>query len=203
MTLFSLSGASRSGKTTLARRVAAKLSIGCHEVSVAKIGREAGFEMVSNMPLPVRLEAQEKLLEQFVVNIRKLDQPHILDRCPIDFIMYMLAEVNMHAGPPELMTRIHAYTERCIDVTKTYFDTVLALRPLPFYQVDPDKPPENPAYQWHGQYLIEGAINRLRPRVQTGFITITNFEDRVRAVSEMLEVRLVAIVDKRQSASLH
>lgn len=157
---FGLTGASGSGKTTLAKEIAEKMNIPYHDASITRIMKANGLDPVGpTAPLDERIAAQEKLLDQFIAEIRSLDRPFISDRTPIDMIGYMLGEITMRNSTQEQGERAFAYAAKCLNTTRELFDAVLVLRPLPFYENTETRPPQNAAYQFETQLIMEGALS--------------------------------------------
>jgi hypothetical protein len=200
--MYALSGAHRTGKTTLAIEVANKLGIHYHDASTSKIAKAAGINIVGDLSIAERLTAQELILDKFIEGVKAAPRPAICDRCPLDMIGYMLAEVTMHNTPLELHQRIQDYVEKCLAMATLHFDMVLMLRPLPTYKVDPDKPPPNVAYQSAVQYAIEGAAQQAAD-LHSGVVLTTNFEGRVEAVSNAIKTRLEQLVEETRSLTRH
>jgi len=157
---FACVGSHRSGKSTLAKALAERLDIPYFDASVSKIMSEGGFNGVADLPMIKRIEAQEYLIEKHWELTQKLPRPFITDRSPLDMIGYMLGEVTMHNTGPQLAERIQRYVKRCLWVTDNTYAGVIILRPLPVYEVDPTKPPENRAYQSLIQTIVEGSARQ-------------------------------------------
>ncbi|MBO6509737.1 MAG: hypothetical protein JJ979_14890 [Roseibium sp.] len=164
--IFGLSGAHRSGKSTLAKDVA----------------EAYGIEF---MDLQTRLEAQEKLLETHISMLQIPSAPTIIDRTPLDMAGYMLAELGMHSDP-DIGARVATYAQKCINATLNYYSAVVVVRPLPFYEVDPTKPPENIGFQNHHQYLVEGLLPQIRGIVSTATIVTDDRQERAYQTGQFL-----------------
>jgi predicted ATPase len=200
--IFGFSGASRTGKTTLAKLVADRMKIHYHDASVTKIMREFGIDPVSDVPLFQRLEAQELLLTKFMDAIKAAPRPAVCDRTPLDMIGYMLGEVTMHNLPVELHDRVQSYVDRCITETERHFDMVVAVRPLPHYKADPTKPPPNRAYQSAVQFLIEGACMNT-DNLHSACMTFTDLEERADAACTMFAERVEDLLAEKAQNSVH
>jgi hypothetical protein len=156
---FGITGASCSGKTTLAKGVAQAMNIHYHDASVTRLMKEAGVDPVGpTMPIEVRLEAQEHLLKAYIKEIKAIPGVFITDRTPIDMIAYTLGEITMNNCTEEQGRRVFDYMFRCLAATAQLFDTILVLRPFPNYESSPTRPSVNTAYQWETQLLMEGAL---------------------------------------------
>ena len=154
--MFGLSGAHRTGKTTLAQDVAVKLGIHFHNASVSKILKErCGIDPVLITDLGERIKAQGVLLDVYLEQLALAPRPAITDRTPLDMAMYMMGECGMHSDP-ELGEQVWKYAERCVFATEKHFDSVFIVAPLPHYVAEEGKPANNRGYQWHLQFLLRG-----------------------------------------------
>jgi len=200
--MFGFAGAHRTGKTTLAKAVAERLGIRYYDASVSRIMMEKQIHSVSDLPILQRIEAQEYLLQRHLEDIAKLPRPCITDRTPLDFIGYMLGEITMHNTPPEFHQRIGLYVDTCVAAVRMHYDTVILCRPLPVYEVDPTKPPENVAYQMKVQFLIEGASCCVKP-TQVGTLKTVDFNERLESSVKLVASQLNDIAADRANYSLH
>lgn len=159
--IFGLAGASGVGKTTLAIAVAKEMKIHYFDASVSAMAKELGYDPVSDMTPGERITMQFAIFDKFLDRVNNAPRPMISDRTPLDFIAYMLGEVTMHNTDPKLSARIDEYVGQCLAAADTFFDTIIIVRPLPTYQVAPNRPPLNRAYQAHIQYIIEGTMETI------------------------------------------
>lgn len=183
--ILGLAGSHRSGKTTLARAVAARGGIAFYDGSFGRLARTLGFESVARMSVVQRLTMQNRVLDLYDREIQSEVADRITDRTPLDMLAYLMAEVGMHAGLEEAASKaIVAYRNRCIALTRDLFDDVFLLQALPVYVVADGKPSDDPAYQTHIQTLIEGAIFAAR-----GTLPITAID------TFAPDLRLAAVLD--------
>lgn len=200
--IYGISGAHRSGKTTLAKAVAERTGITYLDASVSKIMKENGFNAVGNMDLGKRLEAQKILLDVHREMLESQSGPVITDRTPVDFAAYMLCEVNMHSDP-ELGDIVHDYMVECLNLVCTHYDGLLVARPLPYYQVEEGKPSENKAYQWNLNMTIEGIMSYLSGSITFGVLSGIEFDGRVNAVTEFVNSLKSQTANSLTPAVLH
>lgn len=187
--ILGLAGSHRSGKTTLARAVAARGGIAFYDGSFGRLARTLGFESVTRMSVVERLTMQNRVLDLYDREIRLDAADRITDRTPLDMLAYLMAEVGMHAGLEETASRaIVAYRDRCVALTRDLFDDVFLLQPLPVYVVADGKPSDDPAYQAHIQALIEGAIFASRGTLPITTIDTYAPDQRLAAVLAALPV---------------
>lgn len=178
--MYGISGSSRSGKSTLAKALAQTLNLPYVDSSTTALMKQSGYNPVANMSIADRIDAQEKLLISYVLLMQKAPRVFITDRTPIDMLAYTLAEVTMHNTNAEISQRINLYAERCMNATGNLFSLLFVTRPLPFYEVAPDKPPPNSAYQSHIHLLIEGAVHACS--VPWMIVSTDTVENRVKQV---------------------
>lgn len=167
------------------------MGIPFYRSTITETMKEGGFAAVSDMDLETRIRAQEYVLARHVevMSSTTLSRPCITDRTPLDMLAYMMGEVTMHNTPQEFWGRINAYREAAIRATDMHFDTIICLRPLPVYEVDPDKPPPNPAYQWEIQHLIEGA-GRMCRGANVGHCETNDLQGRVEGCAAVFAAAL-------------
>jgi len=202
--MFAFVGASRTGKTTLAKAAAETLGWHYYDGSFGLAAKRLGFEAVRPQTVLERIEMQEAVLGDHVLQLESLPRPCITDRTPLDYIGYTLAEVGMHAlEDTQLMHRIHRFVETCLHVTRQHYDTVIACRPLAHYAEEEGKPPVNPAYQWHVQWIIEGAMNQVNDVVQDAYLKTDDHELRLEAAVEVFAKQFEERLAGREFLTLH
>lgn len=200
--MFALSGAHRTGKTSLAKALSERLGIPYLDCNVTPELEAAGYDQVAALSLEMRLACQEKRLELHMAKIESAPRPCITDRSPLDLAAYTIAEFNMHSDPG-LAAQAQSYVQRCINLTMIHHDTIIAVRPLPFFTVEEGKPPPNVGFQWHIQHLVEGFMVVASKIVQPVFLDITEFDARVAGASNVIAQRLQAMSEWREAVTSH
>lgn len=203
--MFAFVGAHRSGKSTLARRISADLGYHFYEASFGRMAKELGFDAVADLTLEERMKMQEAVLARYQAEINDLPRPCITDRTPLDMMAYMMAEVGMHSQlDPEMAARIVRYKDACIDIVARFFGCLVVCRPLPAYVFEVGKPPENVAFQWHIQMLIEAGVDRAQFRgVCIGYLNSFDLEVRALCASQLFESQLKDMQARRLAACCH
>lgn len=204
--IYGLSGVSGSGKSTLAHQAAQSLDLTLVETSITGMGRKAGFDVVAPMGLRDRIALQKSLFAQFEALLRDLKGPAILDRTPLDLVIYLLAEFHMHSG--EELTKADLfwaadYVRACQALTEIYFDHVFVTTPLPIYRVDKEggvRPPMNPAYQMHGHLILIGTLFDLKGNLEFTILDSADQGDRLEALADTIGHRLHFIHEQRHTA---
>lgn len=199
--MYGLAGASRTGKTTLARKLSEELGIPFLDSSTTVLARKAGFNMVANMSIEDRISAQELLLKGYMELVEEAGKLFVTDRTPFDMLAYTLAEVSMHSCSAELGQRISDYGKACIAAGENTFAMVLHVAPLPSYEEQSDKPPLNKAYQDHIHLLIGGAL--MDSSVPTMLVEDGSVEERVRRVLLSLQRYLENVKESNAQEIIH
>lgn len=200
---FGITGSHRSGKSTLAKDIAASLHIPYHDASVTKVMQEAGVNAVGNLSLEERMNAQEFMLDKTIEILAKVPRPFITDRTPIDMIGYTMGELTMHNSSIEMGNRIADYAKRCIKATEDNFAMVFVLEPLPVFAVDPNKPPPNLGYQQMVQYIMEGAALNVRASTKIRFVSTADHAERMAIVEHNISGMFASELLEAKAASLH
>jgi predicted ATPase len=201
--LFGLAGAHRSGKSTLARRLADKLNMHYAPFQTTELMRAAGYDGVANLSVEDRMTAQERLLDAALAFYDALPRPVITDRTPLDMLGYLLAEIGMHGTPPDIADRAASYHERALQETRLRFDAIMVLRPLPHYEADPTKPPPNRAYQWHHQFIVEGAAMNLGYPIDLMLLTMHPLDERIETAGKFIESSMITLRQELEAVSIH
>jgi len=200
--MIGFTGASRTGKSTLARLSAENLGFTYHEMRTAEIMAGGGFENIGNLPIEERIAAQEFYLKRYEEIIAELPRPVMVDRTPLDLIGYMMAEVGMHATTVEQGERIRQFSERALTLANRNFGIIFIPMPLPTYQVADGKAPPNAAYQWHTHWIMEGAAQMMRGPTMVR-ISALDLETRVNGVCEVIVNWMEKNAQERASSHLH
>jgi hypothetical protein len=206
--LYGISGAHRSGKTTLARKISEDLNIEFYETSTTKVAREFGFDPCAPMTLSDRVALQVHLLNNHLTMINKLPRPLIVDRTPLDFLGYTMGEFHMQSHllvDPETLAIANTLIDQCLEATALNYDMVFFLSRLDGYAIDPTKsqPAENPVYQRHHAMLIQGALMELEGQLQFAVIDDTDFDFRRDYVHSAIVARIDQIDQQRNTAPFH
>lgn len=202
--LFGISGASGTGKTTLAKLVAEDLGIEYMPTSITECAKRHGFDAVGHLSLTQRIRLQQHLLEDHIEMVCQAPRPLIVDRTPIDMIGYMLAELDMHShmrATPEELEAIEDYVTLCGEMTTSLYDYVFILGQLDGYEEAPTRPADNRAYQTHSQLIMMGAILRLHGKFNYAYLPFTDLEKRREGLHDTIVQRLNELERLRSSAA--
>lgn len=180
---IALTGAHRTGKSTLARLFADVNGVDMVASSVSGIALRYDFDMDSDRrDEPAYREMQEVILNTMEKSFRgKTD--FISDRCPLDAAAYMLADMQANTGSPMFQEGVLQYIDRAIRLTDELFDTVILVPPGISFEPMDGKPGSNLAYQEHHHLLVRGLMDQLT--IPNGFIARDNLklDDRLDALN--------------------
>lgn len=202
--IYGLTGAHRSGKSTLARKIADDMGLHFLKIETAEVAKRHGFNPVAPMTYAQRTELQQILFDDFCKQLEEAPRPVITDRTPLDHIAYLLCETTMLSGQEltaEQMAKLDAFIGRALDYTTTAFDAIVCLAPLPTYEAAADKPPPNVIYQFGYAQTIWGLLYSLREKLSYISIENADFDVRCETVSSLIGHRLNWIQNERQKAA--
>ncbi|TDW20497.1 AAA domain-containing protein [Rhizobium azibense] len=205
--LYGVCGTHRSGKTTVAKALAEQLGIEFLDSSF-DVAKKFGYNPVGRMSLKDRMAMQILVLEDHIEKLKAAPRPLVTDRTPLDYFAYTLAQFGMtsHEQADELTLRAaHAFAEKCLEETKTYYDMVFIMDPLKVYAVDPTKatPTANPAFQLHIHALIHGAVSQIHSHINYAMVPFMPVQERVDFIAQNIVERMNEIDDLRVSEGMH
>lgn len=149
-----LSGAHRTGKTTVAQTISAQTTIPFLYTNTSEIMRRAGVDPTLRMPFATRLRVQLRILEAYEELFQTQPPPFITDRTPIDLMAYTLADITSSTEAD--FTALKHYLDRCFAVANEVFETIVIIQPgIPLIKAS-GKAALNPAYIEHLNTLILG-----------------------------------------------
>jgi hypothetical protein len=156
--MLGLSGAHRTGKTTLARAYAEATGVSFLQTSASGTFARMGLDPKVDYPLDVRLDIQEEILKDLGEAYAKASPPFVTDRTPIDLMAYTLADVQRTNVGPELDARLTSYIERCYDLANRTFPVILVVQPGIALKEEAGKAPAVQSYIEHIHSLIIGMV---------------------------------------------
>jgi hypothetical protein len=154
------------------------------------------------LDLPDRLSLQEQLLSDYEALLGTLKDHVIIDRTPIDFACYLMAEIHMQAHlnlTDDEIERVCAYMDRCKAMIQENFDFVFHLTPLGFYEQSPDRPALNAAYQYHCDLIMRGMLLETSGRLNHAVVYATDIGRRQDFIHETISSRLNAVERRKRS----
>ncbi len=152
-----ISGAHRTGKTTLAKRFAEETGVHFLKTSASATFERLGFSPKLDYPFETRMQIQSEILSDMMADYAKAPKMFITDRTPIDLMAYTLADVGRETIQSEDTGFIlRNYLETCVEVTAKYFHGIVIIQPgIPIVE-EKDKAPGNYGYLQHINNLVVG-----------------------------------------------
>lgn len=200
--IIGLTGAHRTGKTTLAKAYAEAHGLSFMETPVSAIFAELGFHPGVPMTFKERMDVQEVVLERLEAIYKTATVTGaITDRTPLDMIAYTMADAIGDTVPEDQQQRFANYVQKCLDVTNKYFSTLVLIQPGVGLVPAEGKAALNLAYIEHLSMLILGFLGDGRLKVRGFSMRRSNLsmESRLealtlmhRAVTETAENELAA-----------
>lgn len=176
-----LSGAHRTGKSTIAARFAEKNDCPFINSSASQVAKELGLKVDLNMLPADRRRFQDAVLAAFSTRYETEagNGLFVTDRTPLDFAAYSL--VDWRPGCEEHDTWLLDYVRRCYEVTSRFFYIVGVIQPGIPYVTGEGKPSPNTVYQELLNTVIMGLARD--PDVDAGLVVLprdcTDNETRV------------------------
>lgn len=166
--MIGLTGAHRTGKSTLAQVISDQYQIPLLSSSASRVASEVGFDLARPHTFNERMNFQDKVLDAYLTDAKKLPVKFVTDRTPIDMAAYALSDLPEHSHDDYV--RFLAYLGRCFEATQRLFTAVFWIRPGIPYVAEPGKPPSSLAYQFKIDALIGGLLQH--PSCMGNFIRI-------------------------------
>lgn len=149
-----LCGSHRTGKTTLARQVAAQRHMEFLETTTSSVFARNGLNPSEPMDFSTRIWIQDKVVDAAVEVWQAASGPFISDRTPIDMLAYTLADIQ---GKSEVdFTALEKYMEHCFSVTNRFFSRLVVVQPAIPLVHEEGKAALNKAYMEHLNFLVMG-----------------------------------------------
>tara|TARA_B100002049_G_scaffold206735_1_gene167389 strand:- start:1254 stop:1859 length:606 start_codon:yes stop_codon:yes gene_type:complete len=183
--MLGLTGAHRTGKTTLARAYAELADIPFIETNVGAIAQVMGIPVDRPIPFASRMLLQQALLAHFTELFKEAGGVFISDRTPLDLIAYTLADArNCTSGVMEVI--VSKYVTACLNLTDRYFGGVLILQPGIPIAAEEGKAEPNTAYMAQFNAIVRGvAFDLNRCRAMLCRPSVTALDQRVEMLDTM------------------
>lgn len=157
--MYGLAGSHRSGKTTLARDLAADLGIEFLETKVGDVFTDLGLDPKQPLSFGDRLDVQNKILRNMETQFAlRNGAAFIADRTPFDVLGYTLADVQRDTLDDAMRDRVHAHVGVAVQVAQEYLRGVMLVRPLPDQGNVHGKAQACPVYMRHVYILIRDML---------------------------------------------
>jgi predicted ATPase len=185
-----LCGSHRTGKTTLARKLATHHDIAFVESSVTAVFKQHFFnhnplKPDAKMDFEARLWIQQRILEAAEQLWQHAPLAFVTDRTPLDFMAYTLCDIQ---GATQVhFEELAEYLDRCFAVTNQFFTRIVVVQPgIPLIYAE-GKAALNQAYIEHLNTVILGLCHdeRLHCPVTVIKRNILDIEQRVTVTSHL------------------
>lgn len=154
-----LTGAHRTGKSTLAKLYSEKYEIPFICTQVSKIIKDLGYSANIQYDVNTRIKIQGVVLEETAKLWESQTTPFITDRTPIDMIGYMVANATQEELTKEFDPIFQEYIEKCLYFTNKYFNKIVIVPPaIPVVEAD-GKANTTKTYIGHIAYVINGVVD--------------------------------------------
>lgn len=155
-----LCGGHRTGKTTLAKKLAQKNALPLVITRTGEVFAAHGLDPAARMDFATRLQIQEKVLQAAERHWQAAEAGFVTDRTPLDFIAYTLADIQ---GDSEVaFAALETYIEHCLNAAQRYFQLLILVQPgIPLVH-ETGKAALNPAYIEHLNTILLGLCHEPR-----------------------------------------
>lgn len=188
--MIGLTGAHRTGKTTLAKKYAEKHKIPFVETSVSKIYQELGYDPSFTYDFVTRLGIQEEILQRVdAVYSRYAGETFITDRTPLDMIAYTLADAIGDRVPESSYERLGKYVQDCYASANKRFGMILLIQPGIKLVHEEGKAALNRSYIEHLNSLIFGLTVDEKMAVYHFYMprALTDLDERLTALESAVQ----------------
>lgn len=191
---FGLTGAHRTGKSTLARMVSEKYNIPFIQTQVAGIIKKLGYSANIHYNISTRIKIQHAVLEETVELWDKQQSTFITDRTPLDMVGYMIANATQDELTHEYDIEFQDYVSKCIFLSNQYFSNIIFVPPAIPVIEDEGKANITKTYINHIAYSILGCIElnkKHMPNVKFDILPeqVISLYDRVEFCEHLLGVQ--------------
>lgn len=124
--MWALWGSHRTGKSSLAKAAAKEMNIPFVRSDVSGVLDSLGLDASKQMDFVTRMKAQHAILDAHI-GLWKKHRLFVTDRCPLDFLMYTVADIDQSGDWDDSV--IQDYADRCYDLTNMYFTELILVQP--------------------------------------------------------------------------
>ncbi len=156
--MYAIAGSHRSGKTTLAKELAARNGLKFLQTDVSDVFVELGLSPKQPLSYPLRLQVQEAILTRLENLYARQTAPFIADRSPYDVMGYTMAEIQRDTLDPKLLGTTRDHFARAARIGNQYIKVVFFLDPLPMPAEADTSAQACPLYMEHVSLCIRQAI---------------------------------------------
>lgn len=157
-----LTGAQRTGKSTLARAYADYAGIKFLPTQASAVFAELGLDPKLDYGIGTRLLVQEAILSRMEADyaLASAEGSFIADRTPLDLAAYMLADVQRSTFTPGsgVGALVNDYIERCLMSAGRWFSLIFLVQPGIKAVEAEGKAPACPVFMEHMNAIIGGLM---------------------------------------------
>lgn len=165
--MIGLTGAHRTGKTTLARTFALEIGIPFAETSSSAVIQSLGYSVQEELPFRERIEVQNAILDDAIEKWgRYRGQAFVTDRTPLDMLAYTMADIRrdtLDSGPGSLDHQYILYRNRCLQSCMETFKLLAHIPPGITPAADLSKAQITIGYIEHIYLIISGLMTAPMP----------------------------------------
>lgn len=172
MNRFGISGAHKSGKTTLAKHVAAKWNMKYIDMRLSDVLRAFGATPNEIIPFAERLHIQQNMVKHCINILDDAEENYITDRTFIDVAAYTLSYMPHAISDIESET-VKLIVSQCYHAQSAFFDKLIVVG----NSFEPPKEPtahEKAAFSWAWNFqlqsIIKGVVLNSQMKCPTNFI---------------------------------
>ena len=163
-----ITGAHRTGKTTLAKALAQELGKPFLETNARTAFKKLGFDPAKNYDFDTRLHIQGEIMND-IANLYQSSTGFVTDRTPVDLLAYTYVQIGQNQLTEGQTTWLKEYTRVCISLTCRHLDYLvyvpIAIEPVQ----EENKASIDYGFMHHIDALIIGfAEKTIRSFVYTG-----------------------------------
>lgn len=191
--MLGFAGAHRTGKSTLAKEFAERYDLDYLETSVSSVFEELGLDPAVTYDFATRLRVQRAILKHLdrlysAIDPEDLDAT-VVDRTPLDLLMYTYAEVLPGLLSPQELDDLMLYTAECFALLNRRFRLITIVQPAIKVVPAPGKAALDLAYMEHLNTLCMGFMNDERMKTKVAYIPrhMVDLDKRINAVLDVLE----------------
>jgi len=192
-----LAGAHRTGKTTIAMRLAQENDFAYVPSVGVEVSKDMGIDISQPLPFDVRMAYQEERMRRQILAYEQHNTAFISDRTPLDLAAYLIQDIPNNLTDPDLIARAMAYVDTAFEATNRLFFTVAMVQPGIKYKPEPGKPLPNGAYQEAINTIIHGLVTDLRFRRNLLILNraCTNIDERCGRIAHNSGMALAEVVE--------
>lgn len=200
--IVGFAGAHRTGKTTLAQKVAEKFNIPLRLTSMSQVFKEVGVGVNDDLDFDTRMIVQDQMLNRMVA-IFSAYGPFVTDRTPLDIIAYTYMTVPKNLTP-EQATIVQQHVARAYEACKL-LPVIVRIPPGIKIVDDPTKAFANPIYIEALDRMIFGLAQDSRLKSSCWAIErhITDLDRRVELVGEVMRDVRQKMTARMEGVPLH